>query len=488
MVLRLTFLIALCMLGLVSVASPAWAQERGSLTLRPISFESASGQRVAAEEGRLWVPENRSNPNSRLIELAFVRFRSTAATPGSPIVYLAGGPGGSGIAAARSSRFPLFMALRQIGDVIALDQRGTGASQPSLGCDQPINVRFDRPLTFEVLLEEHRRQSRACAESLRSRGVDLAGYTTAESADDLNDLRLALRAPKLSLWGISYGTHLGLAFIRRHGEVTDRAILAGVEGPDHTLKLPASYHAHLREMQRLIDEDPQAARVYPDFANQVARVMQRLRRNPVTVEARHPDSGEPRTFVINDFLLRQLLNSTWGTGDFEMFPFFFAAADRGDFSMFVDWLMEEEPSLSSAMSHAMDCASGASPERLAELQRQSGDPIFGNLNFPFPEVCDVWNVPDLGQDFRGPLSSRVPVLFISGTLDAKTPVANAQEVGSGFPNGVHLIIENAVHSDGVLLSSPLILEGMIAFLRGQPLPSSRITLPRPRFVTSFPPA
>jgi pimeloyl-ACP methyl ester carboxylesterase len=59
-----------------------------------------------------------------LIELAFVRFKSTAKNPGPPIVYLAGGSGGSGIGAARGSRFPLFMALREIADVIAFDQSG----------------------------------------------------------------------------------------------------------------------------------------------------------------------------------------------------------------------------------------------------------------------------------------------------------------------------------------------------------------------------
>src|SRR5690606_28539839 len=64
----------------------------------------------------------------RRIRLGYVRFPSTAAQPGPPIIYLAGGPGGSGVDAATGPRFPIFMALRAVADVIAFDQRGTGLS------------------------------------------------------------------------------------------------------------------------------------------------------------------------------------------------------------------------------------------------------------------------------------------------------------------------------------------------------------------------
>src|SRR5215510_11785865 len=109
------------------------AQPRpGTLNLKPYTFENDKKEKVDAEFGTLLVPENRSNPESNLIELAFVRFKSTAKNPGPPIVYLAGGPGGSGIFTAKGSRFPLFMAFREIADVIAFDQRGTGFSKPNL--------------------------------------------------------------------------------------------------------------------------------------------------------------------------------------------------------------------------------------------------------------------------------------------------------------------------------------------------------------------
>src|SRR4030095_12867830 len=122
--------------GVLLAPASAQAPKAGEVKLEPYVFEAANQQKVDAELGHLFVPENRRNPNGRLIELAFVRFRSTASNPGPPVVYLAGGPGGSGVAAARGSRFPLFFAMRQIRDVIAIDQRGTGLSKPNLNCQE----------------------------------------------------------------------------------------------------------------------------------------------------------------------------------------------------------------------------------------------------------------------------------------------------------------------------------------------------------------
>src|SRR5215213_4980481 len=71
----------------------------------------------AQEKGELTVPENRSNPHSRTITIKYQRFPSTAKKPGYPIVYLAGGPGGSGIGALQGPRKAIAEALREFGDV-----------------------------------------------------------------------------------------------------------------------------------------------------------------------------------------------------------------------------------------------------------------------------------------------------------------------------------------------------------------------------------
>ena len=91
----------------------------------PLRFQAQSGEQVDALAGRFSVPENWDEPASRRLVLHYVRFPALGPERGAPIVYLAGGPGGSGIQTARHERFPLFMAMRRFGDVIALASKGT---------------------------------------------------------------------------------------------------------------------------------------------------------------------------------------------------------------------------------------------------------------------------------------------------------------------------------------------------------------------------
>ena len=54
-------------------------------------------------------------------------------------------------------------------------------------------------------------------------------------------------------------------------------------------------------------------------------------------------------------------------------------------------------------------------------------------------------MPPLPESFRAPIISTLPTLFISGSLDSNTPPYQAEEVRWGFPNSVHVIVENAGH-------------------------------------------
>src|SRR5262249_10125604 len=125
----------------------------------------------------------------------------------------------------------------------------------------------------------------------------------------------------------------------------------------------------------------------------------------------------------------------------------------------------------------MDCYSGVSPARRRQIAREAKTGLLEDgMDLPFPDVCDAWGNPDLGEAFRQHPKSRLPVLFISGTFDVRTPVSNAEEVRRGFPNSEHLIIEGAVHSDPLFLSSPKIKDAMLEFMRGQKISTTRITL------------
>ena len=451
----------------------------GTLKIKPYTFETNDKKdKVDAEFGTLFVPENRSDPESNLIELAFVRFKSIAKNPGPPIVYLAGGPGGSGIGTARGSRFPLFMALREIADVIAFDQRGTGFSKPNLTCIDRLALPLNVAPTREAAIRELRENADSCAFYWRNvQRVDLSGYNTNESADDLEDLRKALGVDQISLWSISYGTHLAFATMRRHPASIHRAILAGTEGPDHTYKLPSNIQKHLEDLAAVIKADPKVGKEVPDFLGLMKSVFDRLDAEPQTVEITDPDTKLKVKVIVNKFVMQYIVANNIGTTVTERFPALFYRAAKGDFTNPAQvWLSESRSGIGSAMSYMMDCASGQTAARREQIAREAKGTLLEDIfNFPFPDVCESWRAPDLGDAFRAPLRSDIPVLFISGTLDARTPISNAEDYRKGFSNSTHIIIENAVHSDPLFLSSPKIKEGMMEFLRGQPVTNTKIT-------------
>lgn len=236
-------------------------------TIRWEPFElprGASG--LTAQLGRITVPLRRSKPDAGNVELAFVRLQTAGQKKAAPIVYLAGGPGASGVGAARNPyAMPSLTRLAQIADVILLDQRGIGMSTPRPAC---------APVPREPFSGEP---------GGTAKGVDVAGFTVAESAEDVDDLRKALGAPKISLLAHSYGTFLSLAVIRAHPDAIKRAALMGTAGPNHMRKLPLVLDAQLAKLSILAREDKSIGSEVPDMTALLKRVLEKLDREPIPV-------------------------------------------------------------------------------------------------------------------------------------------------------------------------------------------------------------
>jgi pimeloyl-ACP methyl ester carboxylesterase len=450
------------------------------LKIEPFKFEAQNQQPVDAERGFFTVPENRKNPNSRLIQIAFVRFKSTSAKPKSPIVYLAGGPGGSGIGAARGARFPMFMALREVADVIALDQRGVGQSKPNLNCLNLLDLPLEKAVSESDYVQNIQEKSKACHKYWTEQGVDLTGYNTIENADDIEDLRKALGATKINLVGISYGTHLSLTILKRHGKNIESAVLVGVEGLDHTYKLPSNIQLQLEAIAREIKADAELSAKVPDFIGLIKSVFEKVEKNPPTVEFTAPQTQQKAKVTITKFDLQVLTSSVMGdTTSISQLPALFYAMEKDNFSFIAPQVAGfRRRGIGGAMTFMMDCASGISKARFQRIEKEKTKTLLGAMiDFPFPKVCEAWNQKDLGDSFRAPFKSKVPTLFISGTLDGRTPVSNAEETRKRFSKSQHLIIERAGHSDDLFVSSPEIVKTMIAFLKGDKINSTKITLP-----------
>jgi len=458
--------------------SPPASAVPGRIRSTPYMIQPRDGSpRVSAELGWLTVPENHARRSGPAIELAFLRIRTAAPRPGAPVVWLAGGPGCSGTLDAEGPLLPLFLEIAQFADVIALDQRGMGRSQPRLDCPGRFDLPLDRPMDRELVLAAFRDHANECREFWTRRGVDLASYNTNESARDVEDLRKALGVPKLALMAGSYGTHLALATIRLFESSIDRVVLFGVQGPDHMERLPGDFQDVLAQIDQLVKRTPLLAARMPSFLGVVQSVLQKLDRDPQRVEGVDAATGERRLVTVGKFDLQCFTRNLLSSRDqISRLPGLYLAMLKGDFhELAMSSLTSRHSASPPAVDFTMRCASGASPGRREKVRSQSDTLLGVAADFPMPDVCDAWGIPELTPDFRAPVSSTVPALFVSGTLDPLTPPSNAKEVLAGFPNGRHLMVEGGAHC---LLGFGLPKGRKVTakFLKGDPVSTARLSM------------
>jgi len=464
------------LLAAAGLALPAVALAQ---TAGPFKFRSAKGIEVDAERGVFEVPEDRRDRASRRIRLTYVRFPSTAAKPGPPIIYLAGGPGGTGSGAAAGARFPIFMALREVSDVIAFDQRGTGLSnhippRPRPAGPPPVFTRDGLTAYFRA------EYAKAFADWTAA-GVAMRGYNTNENADDVDALRHHLGAERMHIWGISYGSHLGLAVLRRHGDRVDRAALASLEGQDQTVKRPARWDDYLRRVDRLMGADAAVRAAVPDLLALMRRVHERMEAQPVKV-AVSLGVGAPSDVRVGGFAVQMLAGSLAANpGTLAMLPGLYLALDAGKTDMFAAFVGQMGGLLDiGGMPETMDLASGISPRKLATIRREAKTAVIGDaLNFPMPHLLGVVPGVDLGEAFRAPFSIPNRSLLVAGSLDGRTVLAEQAEVAAQFRNKSQILVENSGHN--VFEAHPGVQEALVRFFKGEAVGDTTLRLPPPKF-------
>jgi pimeloyl-ACP methyl ester carboxylesterase len=479
-------LLTVCLLCFVSGSVSVNAQQAraGQLVIEPYSFRTFAGKEIPAELGKLWVRENRIGKSNRLIQLTFVRLKSTAASPGSPIIFLAGGPGAPGIGMGRVPvYFRLFDRLREVSDVILLDQRGLGMSSPDLQC--PVTpVPTDVFESAEKWLRTLTDKSRSCAADWRAKGVEVAAYTNDASADDLDELRQALGAERISLIGHSYGTMLAQAAVRRHGKNLDRVVFASTEANDNLVNLPSVWDLLIKKLSYFAQEDAATNKLIPDMETLYRRVLDKLERNPVTLSVTDAQTKRPISIRVGKIGLQWLVRDAMSDArNYSRLPALFSTIDRGDYSLltrFIEPLYQDFQGR-SPMANAVDCSIGWSVERLALAQRETPQALFSNVNLQrTSEICKAAGVAESGSTSQPRLWSTLPALFISGTLDTNTPPFQGEEVRWGFPNSSHLIVENGGHET---LPSSEVQTVVVDFFKGQDVKGRTVSFERPRFLS-----
>ncbi len=412
-------------------------------------FEVPDGAAVTC--GYLVVPEDRTQPEGRQVELAVAILHSRSASPQpDPILYLSGGPGDSALADPVSW---LENPLLDQRDFILLDQRGTGFSVPSLNCYE-LEIQADPSLTLE--------SAQACRDRLAAEGIDLAQYNSAASAADVNDLRQALGIEEWNLLGISYGTRLALTVMRDYPEGVRSVVLDSVYPPNVHGYTEEAYNA-AAAIQALLDgcaADPDCGAAFPDLAAVFYQLVDDLDQSPLELE--EGDLFDGMTLV--DVMVQAL----YDTNTIPDLPLAIYAAANGNFDRLLELSApaegsgrrarqqdDEDITDSEGAFYSVECHEEVPYADLDEAQALVGQfppqmhgPLLRNVE-ELAAVCGFWGAgwPDAIE--AQAVTSDIPTLILAGEYDPVTPPGWARLAAATLgrhyyfevPRGGHALVD-----------------------------------------------
>lgn len=411
----------------------------------PPAIGLTEGQGYAC--GDLIVFENRAT-EGRTISVHYIKFESSSASPNATI-YLDGGPGGDGqniLRHVERNGIPFLSGLTADGDFLVISQRGTARSIPYLDC-----------------------QSSNCEDF--SLDHDLSMYNTAANADDVDDLRAVLGYPKLNLYGISYGSRLGLEVLRRHGDNVRAAIIEGLV-PSSVVwpaAIPASFYSSLTALHASCAA---AGACGTQFGNLVAKFsagVATLNDSPVSITV----NGMP--FDLDGYTYAYVLfRAFYSKSAYVWLPLAISdlaerRVDRaGSFIATALTNLGSGAGVSTGLYNSVVCGEIFNPpDPNAFGQLNAGVPsdivdIYGGSWFSLMERCSAWPVHNMQTQLAQPVTSSVRTLVSSGRLDPITPPSFGDIAAVTLSNSVVIIHENSGH--GATLQSPCGMQNLFDFI------------------------
>lgn len=448
------WILVLAMLFMAAGSVCAQSPEPGMLFLYPERIVLKDGGFFNAERGIMFVPVNRSKKNSSVIAVEVYRFkRLEKADPDTPpIFYLYGGPSFGGLERPleRLGTFEEdWLPFLEISDVVVVSQRGIGPSKPTTIIETTTKpLPPDQPYDDEKAVAEFQQvlaKEKAVWEEL---GLDLSGFTVIEAAADVNDVRKALGYEKVILWGGSFGSHWGMAIMRYYPEIVERAILRGMEGPDHTYDHPG----HLWNVYKRVAEEAEKALelkgLIPEggLIKAIKTVVKRVEDKPFKVTVTNPATKQPQDVLFDVESVKRLARGY--SGGLSAWPADVITLYSSDFSKAAERAVRRYQnsgrSFRTASYFMLDCGSGITPERLAEYKADPAVKIIGLGNWDYIAGCPVWE-SDIGDKFRQNFETDIPTVIIHGTWDTSTPYENALELVPYFKNSKFIPVIRGPH-------------------------------------------
>ena len=437
--------------SLTPLPTPEPTPTQPDMGYEPTQCRTSTRARLEIECGDLTVLEDRSRPDGNLIKLYVAIVHSPDPNPEpDPLVVLEGGPGWPA-SISMDYWLTVFQNVLKQRDVILLDQRGTGKSQPSLDCPEvpdQIYAYLAENLSAADEMKLDTQALQVCHDRLVQAGVDLAAYTSATNAVDVEDLRKALGYAQWNLYGGSYGTRLALNVMRDYPEGVRSAILDSVCLPqaDHYAEIAASGERAFNLLFESCAADPACNQAYPDLVDVFYGLVEQLDTEPVNLTVTPYMSGTSIPMKLNgDRLINAMFSMLYNSDLIPRLPKMIYEFKEGNWTGLQQEISQNlgmYAYLSEGMGTSVNCSDEAtfsSEEAVQSAHPEVNPRLRAALYFsPIFETCAFWGAAVSPPIEAQEVSSDVPTLILAGEYDPIHPPSWGQQAAETLPQAQYL--------------------------------------------------
>jgi pimeloyl-ACP methyl ester carboxylesterase len=389
--------------------------------------------------GTVSVPRSYDNPGAdRFFKLAVVVIRSAQqpAFP-EPVVYVSGGPGGPlTIYAEHQARTP----YAAVCDLILVDQRGTGRSEPNLCPDfDGAFVETAFAIATEATddaLAKRRAVYMACRAQAIGRGFDLKDFGTRVTVADFERVRQALGVERWNIYGESYGTTVAMTLVALHPDTVRSVVLDTIYPPDPRPMHSANVADALHAVFRYCAGDQACADAYPDLATTYRETVSGLARAPLVVamppELHLPNDRMNLTSTLFETLISRLIYyPTAYPGLPRLIAIVHERDGQGLGKFLASAYADAAAEVNRSTNLAVECRDR--PHYRDPLPR--GASVLDRLQ-PYG-LCNDWS--EIGPVPLLPIGSTVPTLVLAGEFDPVTRPSLSQHVAALIGVNAHWV-------------------------------------------------
>ncbi len=418
--------------------------------------------------GKLEVLENRELPEGRRIPLNVIVLMATSQEPeAEPLFFLEGGPGMPATDAA--VMFANELPFRQHYDIVLVDQRGTGQSNP-LHCD----LIGDRTIAQNYLKEMYPAGAVAACRKELEQIADLTQYTTSQFIADIDAVREWLGYEQINIYAISYGTRAAYAYAREYPERVRSAILMGTMPLDG--KMPFHHAVAAQAALDLLfadcEADSQCNHLYPELRESLKSVVTGMRDTPLEIRYR-PPNGQEQVVSLAASILMEKIRSLLYTSDARAYlPYLIRAAFNGDYKLLLEDMIPTEPDsvqwFAEGLYLSLTSAEDVPLIDTTEARRRNDSTFFGNYRVEQQvRAASLWAKTKVPASFYEFKRIDTPILFISGGRDPVTPPYLAERVAQHCPQSRHLVIPLMSHLPYGLKNAECTYDMIMEFLESK---------------------